>query len=139
MSDFSQVAADVLSVMAVEYVGVTMAVVADLVSGIRKARSEGDPCTSRGLRRTVSKLTSYFLLMFCLSVVDGMMLVALVTLRSAGHDLPAPFPWLTTAGALAMAFIELLSILENSPHRLPILRSLSILLSLFRRELPRRV
>ena len=139
LSDFSQVAADVLSVMAVEYVGVALAVVADLVSGVRKARRDGSRCSSRGLRRSVSKLSSYYLLMFCLSVVDGMMLAALVALRSLGNNVPAPFPWLTSAGAIALALIVLISIVENSPHRLPLLQSLRLLLSLLRRELPRRM
>lgn len=132
MSDFTQVTADVLSVMAVEYVGVALAVMADLVSGVRKARREGQSCTSRGLRRSVSKLSSYYLLMFCLSVIDGMILTALVALRSVDCGVPSPFPWLTTAGAIALALIELISIVENSPHRLPLLRSLSLLIGLLR-------
>ncbi len=135
LNEFPQVVADTLSVMAIEYVGVVLAVGADLISGLRKARREGQRCSSRGLRRSVSKLTSYFLLMFCLYVVDGMILAALTALRSLGRtDLPAPFPWLTSAGAISLALIELLSILENSPHRLPILNSLSLLLNLFRKN-----
>ena len=133
MTYLNDVTAGILGVMAAEYVGVGVAVMADLVSGVRKARREGDSCSSRGLRRTVSKLTSYYLLLFCLSVVDGMALAAIVTLDTLGHPTIPPFPWLTSAGALSLALIEVVSIVENSPHRLPLLQSMKLLLRLLKR------
>lgn len=126
-------AAGILPVMVVEYTGVALAVTADLVSGVRKARREGAGCSSRGLRRTVSKLSSYYLLLFCLSVVDGMALAAVWSLQRLGQTTLPPFPWLTSAGALSMALIEVISIVENSPHRLPLLQSLKLLLKLLKR------
>ncbi|MDE6377647.1 MAG: phage holin family protein [Duncaniella sp.] len=133
MTYLNDVTAGILGVMAAEYVGVALAVTADLVSGVRKARREGDPCSSHGLRRTVSKLSSYYLLLFCLSVVDGMALAAIVTLDALGHPTIPPFPWLTSAGALSLALIEVVSIVENSPHRLPLMQSLKLLLRLLKR------
>lgn len=118
----------ILALLAVEYLGILLAVVADLVSGLRKSRSEGRPCSSRGLRRSVAKLSSYYLALFCLTVVDGIAVAALVTFASLGRQLIPPFPYLTTVGSLSLALIEAKSIAENSPHRTDILSALRLIL-----------
>ena len=46
----------ILALVVAMYAGVLLAVVADLWSGLRKARRENIPRTSRALRRTVDKL-----------------------------------------------------------------------------------
>ena len=117
-----------LTLLVVEYLGILLAVLADLVSGVRKARRDGRPCTSRGLRRTVAKLSSYYLALFCLTVVDGIAVAALVTLASFGRQFIPPFPYLTTVGSLSLALIEAKSIAENSPHRTDILSALRLIL-----------
>lgn len=117
-----------LALLVVEYLGILLAVLADLVSGVRKARRDGRPCTSRGLRRSVAKLSSYYLALFCLTVVDGIAIAALVTLASFGRQLIPPFPYLTTVGSLSLALIEAKSIAENSPHRTDILSALRLIL-----------
>lgn len=119
-------------VMAAEYTGVALACVADLLSGVRRARRGGEACSSRGLRRTVSKLTGYYLLLFCLSVVDGMTMAAVLSLQAMGHSTIAPFPWLTSAGALSEALIEVKSIVENSPQRVSLIEALRFLLGLLK-------
>lgn len=127
-----------LALLVVEYLGIFLAVSADLVSGLRKARRDGRPCTSRGLRRTVAKLSSYYLALFCLTVVDGMIIAALVTfagLDGAATALP-PFPYLTTLGALSLALIEARSIAENSPHRTDIFSALRLLFTLWKMRRP---
>ena len=128
--ELHEAAAGVLTVTVAEYLGVTLAVIADLASGLRKSRREGETCSSRGLRRTVSKLSSYYLLLLCLSVNDGMALVAIVSLQELGQVTVPPFPWLTSAGALSLALIEVISIVENSPHRPDIIQSVGLLLRL---------
>ena len=127
-----------LALLVVEYLGIFLAVSADLVSGLRKARRDGRPCTSRGLRRTVAKLSSYYLALFCLTVVDGMIIAALVTfagLDGAATALP-PFPYLTTLGAFSLALIEARSIAENSPHRTDIFSALRLLSTLWKMRRP---
>lgn len=123
----SKVMVTVMCVMTVEYVGVLAAVVADLVSGIRKSRREGRECRSRGLRRTVSKLSSYYLALFCLSVIDVMVIASVVALQSLGKPTVEPFPYLTSVGAISLAMIEAKSIVENSPHSLRLLDALDLL------------
>ncbi len=107
-----------LILLVTEYSGVMLTVLADLISGLRKARRDGHPLTSCGFRRTVRKLVSYFLALFSLSVVDGMIITAIVVYGMNGREMSlSPFPFLTTFGAIALAMIEIKSICENSPHR----------------------
>ncbi len=110
-----QKSVSILMLLAVEYGGVMLAVFADLAGGIMKSRREGRRVTSRGLRRTVGKLQSYYLSLFSVSVVDAMVCAALSVL---GDGAPVPvFPYLTTLGSVLLCSIEVLSIIENMPER----------------------
>ncbi len=118
----------ILILLVTEYTGVTLTIIADLVSGLRKSWREGKRCTSRGLRRTVRKLISYYLALFSLTVVD-VMVISATLVYAAGGNSPAipPFPFLTTFGALSLALIEIISICENSPHRSRFRRAFELL------------
>lgn len=130
----SHLLGSIFGLLAIEYAGVVLAVFADLVSGLRRARREGRVCSSRGLRRSVAKLSSYFLALFCLSVVDGMIIMAVVTLADMGRESVPPFPYLSTVGALSLALIEARSIAENSPHRTDFFNALRVLMGILRRR-----
>lgn len=119
-----------LCLLSVEYSVVFLAVVADLVSGLRRARRERRPCTSCGLRRSVSKLSSYYLALFCLTLVDAIIVMSILTLGSLGRATVVPFPYLTSLGTVSLALIEAKSIAENSPHRTDILNAVKLILRL---------
>lgn len=123
-----------LQLIVIQYVGVLLAVLADLVSGLRKARRNGEPIVSGGLRQTVSKLSSYYLALFCLTIVDTLAGAALVTLAEMGRAPVPAFPYLTTVGSLSLALIEAKSIAENSPHRTSFLTALRLVMSLLRKR-----
>lgn len=123
-----------LQLIVIQYVGVLLAVLADLVSGLRKARRNGEPIISGGLRRTVSKLSSYYLALFCLTIVDTLAVTALVTLADMGRAPVPAFPYLTTVGALSLTLIEAKSIAENSPHRTSFLAAIRMMMSLLRKR-----
>lgn len=109
--------ANTLLLLFIEYSGVAVTIIADLVSGLRRSHREGRPLTSRGLRRSVTKLISYYLALFSLSIVDAMIMTAGMVYAESGHPSPvAIFPFLTTLGAVSLALIEIKSICENSPH-----------------------
>ena len=129
----SRLLTSLLLLLAVEYSGVLLAVIADLVSGVRRARREGHPCTSRGLRRTVAKVSSYFLALFCLTVIDSMIVASVVVLSACGSVNLSPFPWLTTLGSASLVLIEAKSITENSPHRSRIIEALRLFAGLVKR------
>lgn len=109
--------APLLVLLVTEYAGVTLTVLADLVSGLRKSRREGRTLTSRGFRRTVRKLVSYYLALFSMSVVDVMVIAAGIVYASSGEESVLPsFPFLSTFGSISLALIEIKSICENSPE-----------------------
>ena len=101
------------AVVAVDYVTVVMAVMADLAAGLRRSRGANVPCTSRSFRRTVSKLVSYLNLLFAMTLIDVVLIVAAVYLRVV-HGLSFPMlPVATTLGAVALVLIEVKSIREK--------------------------
>ena len=103
-----------LGIVAAEYILVLLAVLADMVSGIRKARARGDATRSRALRRTVDKLARYYNVLIVLSVVDAMIIVAGFFARVVeGYDVPT-LPLFTLIRSDAIAAIGVKSALEKS-------------------------
>lgn len=101
----------------VDYVSVTAAVGVDLVSGLSKAGREGRRRTSRGLRRTVSKLTGYMMMLAAMGLLDFVLTTSAVYLHVA-HGVSIPvLPLFTTLGALGLCIIEGKSVVENSRNR----------------------
>ena len=101
--------------MFLEYLLVLIAVLADLVSGVRKAKKMGVARRSKAFRRTVDKLARYYNALFALSIVDAMQLFAIAYLRAVESldSLPL-FPLFTLLGAIGIALIELKSIFEKA-------------------------
>lgn len=103
--------------VALEYVCVLLAVLADLWSGWRKAGRRMERRTSRGLRRTVDKIARYFNALIALTVVDIMIIAGVAYLRSV-EDWNIPiFPVCTLIGSVALALIEVKSICENASEK----------------------
>ncbi len=101
----------------IDYVCVLAALLADLRSGVLKARRADKPRTSRGLRHTVEKAARYYVTLFAMSVIDALTLASAFYLRAvAGWEFP-PFPLFTTLGAIGLCGIELKSIYENSREK----------------------
>ena len=63
-----------------EYLLVLLSVIADLISGLRKAKRRGEARRSKALRRTVDKLCRYYNALFALSVIDAMQIISLLYL-----------------------------------------------------------
>ncbi|MDE7461245.1 MAG: hypothetical protein K2M85_09255 [Paramuribaculum sp.] len=101
----------------IDYVCVLAALLADLRSGVLKARRTDTPRTSRGLRRTVEKAARYYVTLFAMSVIDALALASAFYLRAVvGWEFP-PFPLFTTLGAAGLCGIELKSVYENSREK----------------------
>lgn len=122
----------VVALLAVEYVGVFGAAMADLRSGLLKARRAGKKCTSGGFRRTVDKLARYYVTLIAMTFIDAMIVVAALYLRhAAGWNIP-PFPLFTTIGAIGLSIIELKSIYETSDDKGDYTEALNLLKRLLR-------
>ena len=103
--------------IAIEYLLVLAAAIADMVSGIRKAKRKGQATRSRALRRTIDKLLRYYNLLAILTIVDIMQIAATLYLRAIeGYSLPT-VPLFTLIGSIGIALIEVKSIMENGSDK----------------------
>ncbi len=107
----------VLLLMLGEYVMVLFAVIADLVSGLRKAKMRGEARRSKALRRTVDKLCRYYNALFALSVIDVMQLAAVAYMGLTGVAQLPMLPAFTLLGAICIAIIEVKSIYEKASEK----------------------
>lgn len=100
-----------------EYVMVLFAVVADLVSGLRKAKLRGEARRSKALRRTVDKLCRYYNALFAMSVIDVMQMAAVAYMSVIGAAWLPMLPVFTLFGAICIAIIEVKSIYEKASDK----------------------
>ncbi len=121
------------TLLLLDYFCVLLAVLADLVSGVRKAKIRGEKCTSSGLRRTVDKIGRYYLALFSMTIIDALLIASLHYLKSSGVNLIPLFPYLTSFGAFALALIEVKSICERSDEKGDLRTTVAQLLDLLTR------
>lgn len=96
------------------YLLVLLLIFFDLCAGIRKAKQRGEFRSSFGLRKTVEKVAKYFNMLFVITVIDGIQMLAITQLNAQiTHQLPV-IPFLTFIGAIFVGFIELKSIYEKA-------------------------
>lgn len=107
----------VLMLMLGEYVMVLFAVIADLASGLRKAKMRGEARRSKALRRTVDKLCRYYNALFALSVIDVMQMAAIAYLGVTDTAQLPMLPAFTLLGAICIAIIEVKSIYEKASEK----------------------
>lgn len=100
-----------------EYILVFFAVLADLWSGVRKAKARGEARTSYGFKRTADKLSRYYNALFGLTITDCMQMVGCWYLKNY-CDVGIPlFPIVTLVGAIGFGLIEIKSIYEKAEDK----------------------
>lgn len=113
-----QEAARGMAVMGIIVTADMIAVIAatgiDFLSGIARARREGIKRTSRGFRRTVTKLGNYLLLMLGMLTVDGIIVLTSLLSRAGGGTGMVMIPLFTTVTSLSLTLIEAKSVSENA-------------------------
>ena len=114
---FIQPLATALLLVIIEYSGVLLAIVADLWSGLRKARLAKIPRTSRALRRTVDKIARYFNTLLALTILDGMIIACVIYMQIANIASLPIIPIFSLLGAIALTSIEIKSICEKSEEK----------------------
>ncbi|ASW74696.1 membrane protein [Chryseobacterium piperi] len=96
---------------------VFLIVMADLWSGVMKAKKNNVSRSSYGFKRTVEKLGRYYNVMFALVVIDSMQMTCIWYLNEF-HKYNIPFfPFLTLCGAIGLSLIELKSIYEKAEDK----------------------
>lgn len=88
---------------------VLVAIIIDLASGWRKAKRQGQARTSKALRRTISKINSYFSCLLLLSLIDVALYLVDIWERFAIPELP----YFCALGTVFILIIELRSVYEN--------------------------
>jgi hypothetical protein len=103
------------------YFLVIIAIVADLWSGVRKAKINGVARSSYGYRRTVDKISRYYNVLLALTVVDAMQMSSIWYLDKYYHyDRLPMFPFITLIGAIGLCVIEIKSIYEKAEDKVRI-------------------
>ena len=101
-----------------EYLLVLMAAMADLWSGVRKAKQRGEIRSSYGFKRTIDKLAKYYNMLIALTVIDCMQMVGIWYLDNY-YDYHLPiFPIITLLGAIGIGAIEVRSIYEKADDKI---------------------
>lgn len=99
------------------YILVLVMILADLWSGVRKARRQGVVRTSYGYKRTVGKLAQYYNVLIALTVVDSMQMAAVWYFEQYYGNSIWFFPFMTLGGALLLCLIEIKSIYEKAEDK----------------------
>lgn len=106
-----------LFILVVIYILVLMVIFLDLWAGIRKARRRGEYRSSYGFRKTVDKVSRYFNMLFVITAIDVVQMLAISQLNNqTDYSLPI-LPFFTFLGAIFVGFIELKSIYEKSEQK----------------------
>lgn len=84
---------------------VLIAMIIDLVAGIKKAKQRGEICTSYGLRRTIDKSRRYFSLLMLCVLMD---IIASLVIK---------MPYFTLVAGLFLVGVEVLSWFEKGDQK----------------------
>ena len=96
------------------YIACLVAVFLDLISGIRKSRAVGIKVThSHGIRKTLDKLSRYFVLLLSASTLDA---VTIISGLPEIHNLPI-LPYVTFVMTIIILIVESYSIWEKDEHK----------------------
>lgn len=107
----------VLWILFALYVLVFMSILADLWSGVRKAKKRNIARTSYGFRQTVRKLAKYYNALLALTIIDAMQITAIWYLDTYyKYEIPI-LPIITFIGAIGFALIEVKSIFEKAEDK----------------------
>lgn len=99
------------------YLGLFFMILADLWSGIRKAKKRGEMRSSYGYKRTIDKIARYYNALIALTVIDAMQMAGIWYLTCYyGWTIPI-FPVVTLIGAIGMCAVEMKSIYEKADEK----------------------
>lgn len=99
------------------YLELFIMILADLWSGIRKAKVRGEIRSSYGYKKTIDKIARYYNALIALTVIDAMQMGGIWYLDNY-YDCHIPiFPLVTLLGALGMSLVEIKSIYEKGDEK----------------------
>ena len=99
------------------YLMVLLAIMADLWSGIRKAKKNGIARSSYGFKRTIDKVARYYNMLLALTVIDVMQMASFWYLEKFYQYCWPIFPLVTLIGAIGICLVEVKSIFEKAEDK----------------------
>lgn len=102
------------------YLLVLFAILADLWSGVRKAKKNGIARSSYGFKRTIDKIARYYNVLLALTVVDAMQMASIWYLETYYQYHCPMFPFITLLGSIGIGLIEIKSIYEKAEDKVRI-------------------
>ncbi|MFT3993856.1 MAG: hypothetical protein QM660_06085 [Dysgonomonas sp.] len=117
-----------------EYALVFLAVILDLIAGLKKAKQRGEARLSEALRRTGDKLGRYYVPLFGLTVADAMQICAIWYLDTYWHYNIPIIPIMTLIGSLGFCAIEIKSIFEKAEDKAKYIKVGKLAGTLFRNK-----
>ena len=99
------------------YIEVFFMILADLWSGVRKAKLRGEIRSSYGYKKTIDKIARYYNALIALTVIDAMQMGGVWYLDGYyGWSWPI-FPVVTLLGAFGISLVEFKSIYEKADEK----------------------
>ena len=89
----------------------------DLWAGYRKAKQRKEPILSDKLQRTIAKIARYYNALLALVVIDALQISTFWYLEVYYSWHFPLFPFITLAGAIGVALIEVKSIMEKADEK----------------------
>lgn len=99
------------------YLGLFIMILADLWSGVRKAKKRGEIRSSYGYKRTIDKIARYYNALIALTVIDCMQMAGVWYLTCYYCWTVPIFPLVTLIGAIGMCAVEIKSIYEKADEK----------------------
>lgn len=99
------------------YIEVFIMILADLWSGVRKAKARGEVRSSFMYKKTIDKIARYYNAMIALTVIDCMQMGGIWYLDGYYNWSVPIFPIVTLLGALGTSLVELKSIYEKADEK----------------------
>jgi len=106
-----------IMMLAIIYFLVFIVIFLDLWAGVRKAKLRGEYRSSVGLRKTIEKISNYFNMLFMITIIDVMQMLAIAHINTDINRHLPDLPILTFLGAIFIGFIELKSVYEKNEDK----------------------
>lgn len=106
------------AILIIVYIVVLIAIFLDLLSGIKKAKLNGEHTTSYGYRRTVNKIISYYLFLFGMTLIDVLQMLTICQINERCSCRIPLIPIITYLTGIFVVFIEIKSVYENHDKKM---------------------
>ena len=118
LSEFIRAFGTKAAFIAIVYVLVLILIMLDLWSGVMKSKRKKDYISSYGLQKTLNKIARYYNMLFAITVIDVIQMIAIYYSQHNGSVMFLPIiPLFTFFAAIFIGVIEAKSIYEKAEQK----------------------